>query len=140
MLSSVDVVWFVLFFGAMVGLWWLAYRIDPHYSSKDGRRFLCHTQAITHGLPDGRRRETRITVLDDGTLRCSTRRLGKRTDDRWALIGKSDQPPKRKQVFLARQFDDQGWKDAQLALTIPEKSRVIAVLDDALRRRNGSTA
>lgn len=135
-----DVVWFVLFVAALLGMWWLAYRMDPHYSSKDGRRFLCHGQVLTHGLPDGRRKETRVTVLDDGTLLCTTKRFGRRTDERWALIGKSSTPPKRKQVYLAREFDDTGWQDAQIALTIPEKSRVIPVLDEAMARRSGTIA
>ena len=130
-----DAVWAVLFLAAMGGLWWLAYRMDPHYSSKDGRRFLCHGQQLTHGLPDGRRKETRVTVHDDGTLVCTTKRFGRSTHDRWAIIGKSTTPPKSKDVYLVRQFDDDGWMDDQYALTIPSKSRVIPVLDEAMARR-----
>ena len=31
---------------ACVGLYWLAWRVEPHYSSRDGRRFLTTGQFI----------------------------------------------------------------------------------------------
>jgi hypothetical protein len=135
MLSAVDILWFVVFGVVMAAMWWLAFRMDPHYSSKDGSRFLCLGQELVDGQANGRRKETRVTVLPDGVLLCSQKRYARRSEARWAIVGKSQTPPKKKEVFLVRQFDDGKWLAPQLALTIPANSRVIAVLDDAMARR-----
>lgn len=133
----VDVVWIVLFFAGMAALWWLAYRIEPHYSSKDGRRFLCTAQELVGGEPNGRPRETRVIVMDDGALHCSQKRMMRRSGNLWVLVGKSPTPPKRLEVFVAQQFEDGRAAQGQLAIRVPRKSRVVQVLDAALARREG---
>jgi hypothetical protein len=130
----VDIVWFLLFAAFMGGLWVLAYRMEPHYSSKDGERFLCNGQEIIDGQPIGRKRETRVLVLSDGVLNISQKRRMRRTNERWALIGKSPEPPKGKQIYLLQQFNDGKWLPEQMALHIPSKSRVVPVLDRLLER------
>jgi hypothetical protein len=135
MLSPVDFLWFVLFGVVMAGLWVVAYRIDPHYSSKDGTRFLCHGQQLVDGQANGRRKETRVTVLPDGVLLCSQKRYMRKSDARWAIVGKSQTPPKNKAVYLVRQFQDGKWLAPQLSLSMPAKSRVVPVLDAAMATR-----
>ena len=135
MLSPVDALWFVLFVVVMAGLWWLAYRTDPHYSSKDGSRFLCHGQELVDGQASGRRKETRVTVLPDGVLLCTQKRYMRRNEAQWAIVGKSPQPPKGKAVYLARQFENGAWLPPMMSLSMPAKSRVVPVLDAAMARR-----
>ncbi len=135
MLSPVDFLWFVLFGLVMAVLWWIAYRIDPHYSSKDGTRFLCHGQELIDGQANGRRKETRVTVLPDGALLCSQKRYARRKDEQWAIIGKSQTPPKNKEIYLVRRFQDGAWLKEQLSLSIPASSRVVPVLDEAMAKR-----
>jgi hypothetical protein len=134
-LCAVDAVWIVLFFAVMGGLWWVAYKIEPHYASKDGLRFLCNAQEINEGQPAGRPRETRVLVMGDGALHCTQKRMMRRSGSLWTLIGKSDEPPKRLQVYLAQELDDGHALPGLLALRIPDKSRVIAVLDRILEER-----
>jgi hypothetical protein len=131
----VNTLWIVLFFAVMAVMWWIAYRIEPHYSSKDGTRFLCNAQEIVEGKPTGRARETRVVVFDDGTLHCRQRRATNRHGSLWSLIGKSPTPPQRLQVYVAKEVDDDG-KHAQLLLRLPQKSRVVPVLDRILAGRD----
>lgn len=132
--GTVDVVWFLLFVAVMGGMWWFASRIEPHYSSKDGTRFLCNGQEIVDNEPFGRKRETRVTVMPDGVLNVSQKRRLRRTNERWALVGKSPEPPKGKQIYLLQQFADGKWLPDQMSLHIPAKSRVVPVLDALLER------
>jgi hypothetical protein len=135
---QVDYVWIVLFMAAMAGLWWLAYRIEPHYSSKDGRRFLCTAQEVEGGEPTGRPKETRVIVMDDGALHCTQKKMMRRSGALWVLVGKSPTPPKRLEVYVAQQFEDGRATQGQLALRVPSKSRVVPVLDAALSRRGSA--
>lgn len=137
--GPVDIVWFVGFAAVMAGLWWFAYRMDPHYSSKDGTRFLCNGQDLIDGQPFGRKRETRVMVEHDGVLVISQKKLVRRTKARWALVAKSPEPPKGKAVYVARQFDNGKWLDDTMTLTMPAKSRVVGVLDEVLQRRATAT-
>jgi hypothetical protein len=131
----VDAFWIVLFFAAMAGLWWVAYKIEPHYASKDGKRFLCTSQEIVEGQPAGRTRETRVLILDDGVLHCARKRGLRRDGGLWALVGKSPSPPKRLQVFVAQELLDGHALPNQLAIRVPAKSRVIPLLDEILAER-----
>jgi len=59
----------------------------------------------------------------------------RRTKARWALVGKSPEPPKGKAVYVVRQFDAGKWLDDTMTLSMPAKSRVVGVLDTLLERR-----
>jgi hypothetical protein len=131
----VDTLWIVLFFAVMAGLWWVAYKIEPHYASKDGKRFLCTAQEIVEGQPAGRARETRVMVLDDGVLHCSQKRGLRRNGSLWALVGKSPSPPRRLQVYVAQELLDGHALPNQLAIRLPAKSRVIPILEQLLADR-----
>lgn len=131
-----DVVWIALFVAVLVGMWWFAYRMDPHWSAKDGTRFLCMAQLVLGNQPSDRFRETNVVVLPDGTLHVTRKRLARRQKSMWRLVGKGDTPPKGKVVFLARQVS--GGVEQQhelLALKIPEKSRVVPVLEAKLEEQ-----
>lgn len=127
-----NVVWVLLFFAVMGGAWWLAYKIEPHYASKDGTRFLCTAQEIVEGRPMGRARETRVVVLDDGILHCSQKRAMRRSGSLWAIVGKSPTPPKRLEVYVAQELHDGHALPNQLAIRVPSKSRVVPVLEQIL--------
>ena len=130
-----DVVWFLGFCALMVFLWWFAYRMDPHYSSKDGTRFLCNAEDLVDAEPFGRKREHVVTVDHDGVLLVSQKKFAKRSKERWALVGKSPEPPRGKMVYVIRQFDEGKWLPDMMTLSLPAKSRSVPVLDDAMARR-----
>ena len=127
---AVDYVWLALLFVFMGGLWWLAYRMEPHWSTKDGRRFLCTAQDLSNPAHPGRPRETRVVVTPDGALHV-TRKNGLRRDQSiWTLTGKVPSPPRKREGFLAARRGD-GQRHL-LAIRLPVGSRCIPVLERAL--------
>lgn len=137
MLCPVDFVWISLTVLVLAGMWWLGYKMEPHWSSKDGTRFLCNAQEIEKGLPAGRLRETRITVMPDGLLIVSRKRMVvRRRHSNWQLVGKTPDPPKRREVYLAERREDGQTVPTMLAFRVPTKSRCVAVLDEALTKRS----
>jgi len=131
-----DWVWTVLFLGLVLGMWLLSTRMEPHYSSKDGRRFMANAQEIVDGKPVGRMRETRVQVMQDGLLYCARKKLIRRDTAEYVLVGASPNPPRRRRVYLAHAMNDGMTSSAsELAIRVPEKSRVVPVLDEVLAQR-----
>ena len=124
-----DVLWMVLFIGGLVGLWYLAYRIEPHWASRDGARFICNSQELLAGRPNGRLREAQVAVLPDGTLQVTQKRTMRRAVSSWRLVGRSEGPTARLFVYVARRVDDGAEQHVELAMRIPRSSRTVAVLD-----------
>lgn len=130
---AVDYVWLALLFLAMGGLWWVAYRMEPHWASKDGRRFMCTAQDISDATRPGRIREAKVMVTPDGALVVTRKNGLRREDQMWRLAGKSPSPPRRKQIYLAERNGDKGRE--MLALRLPDDSRCLDLLDRALAGR-----
>lgn len=131
-----DLLWIALFIAATGGLWWLSSKIEPHYASRDGTRFVANAQEIIDGRPIGRMRETRVAVRPDGLLLCSQKKALRRKGVDFMLIGTSATPPRKLKVYLAHEVADGMTSSAsELAIRVPERSRVIAVLDEILARR-----
>ena len=128
--------WGLLFVAVLGVLWWVAHAIEPHYSSKDGHRFMANAQEIIDGRPIGRMRETRVSVHPGGLLHCSQKKLMKRNGADFVLVGMSPTPPRKLKVYLAHAVADGMSSSAtELAIRIPEKSRVVPVLDELLAAR-----
>lgn len=105
------------------GILWLAFRIEPHWASKDGRRMIARVQPLGgRDEPGGRWREIRATV-DGATITLSTRGLGSMSlRGTYRVLGKSPQPPKRRAIYILE-------GERRLLLRIPSNSRSIPVLD-----------
>ncbi len=113
-------------------MWWLGYRMEPHWISKDGQRFMCGAQEFFHGQLAGHPRETQVAFLGDGSLHITQKRMMRRQRSVWTLIGKAEDPPKRLEIYVAQQSVDGVKTATMLALRIPKKSACTAVLDAAL--------
>jgi hypothetical protein len=134
-----DVVWVALVVAACVGLYKLAWRVEPHYSSRDGRRFLATGQFIdAHGEPEGRYREFRAAVLHDDIVEVSRRRNLSRATSTYRLLAKAPNLSHRRVVYVL-QATDPGALGDQLALRLPPSSRTTAVLDSILQHRAGGS-
>lgn len=124
-----DLLWVV---GAVVvcgGLFWLAFRIEPHWVAKDGSRFLTTSQPIDRtGRNIGRRREVRVAFLVDGGLLVSRRSIVRTNGGVWRVQARSPRPPKGRQIYLLRQVPPDPAGDL-LALRVPAGSRVVPALD-----------
>src|SRR5690242_2663911 len=113
-----SVLFFVGTIAAAFVMLWLAFRMEPHWVSKDGERFAAYGQALTnHGLPIGRWREMRVMKMGDrlevrprrGSLRVEntsmpspsklfTNKLTKAT--LWKVAGRSQAAQGRKVVYM----------------------------------------
>lgn len=112
---------------------WAVYRIEPHWVSKDGRRFICRGQLMDdHGNTHGGWHEYRVRVSDDGdspSIHASRRGLVHRNAGAtWRVAARSTNPPRRKAVFLLHPV---AGTDHMLALRLPDRSRAVPVLDGA---------
>ena len=118
----------VLVVSGCVGLVWLARRIEPHWSSRDGHRFIARTQSLGVGdSPEGGWVEVRGSVDGDHvTLVARGRRSGS-VRGTYRVVAKSGEPPRGKAVYLLA-------GDHRVVLRVPRTSHTVAVLDRLLRR------
>jgi hypothetical protein len=107
---------------------WLAFRIEPHWCSKDGRRMIARAQR----LPEPQSSltswsEVRVFIDDDEVILRTRglRAVGLRGEYR--VIGKSPSPPKNREIYLLR-------GEKEVFLRIPTDSRGIATLEELLER------
>ena len=103
----------------MGGMWWVGYRMEPHWMSKDGERFMCGAQEFFHGSLVGHPRETQVAMMAGGTLHITQRKLMRRKRSLWWLVGKSPDPPSKLEIFVAQQTVDGVATPTMLALRIP---------------------
>ncbi len=132
-----EYVWLILSIAVCVGLAWVAFKIEPHWVSKDGRRMLCMGQLLgTDGTPRGRWRETRVIITRAGPLQIDQKRFLRRTTTFWTLTQQAPSPAKRarKAVFLLRGHDETG-SAALLTLKLPANSRAVPILQERLAER-----
>jgi hypothetical protein len=128
----VDALWIIGFVAVVAGLYYVAFRVDPHWASKDGRRFVCHGQLVDHyGNTLQNWREYRFRVLDhDRILARRHSRWTRRNEGVWRVAAKSDNPPKNREVYLLASAD--GGNTDQMAIRLPASSPAIAVLEGLL--------
>ncbi len=130
----VDYVWIALIIVVMSGMWWVAYRMEPHWVSRDGTRFLCTAQELDGANAVGHPRETRVLVTADGALYATQKRMMRRHTTLWTLVAKAPEAPRRIQVYVAKHRNAGSTLESHLAIRIPTKSRCIAILDGLLAK------
>jgi len=129
MLCDVDYVYLALLIVVMAGLWWVAYRMEPHFASKDGTRILCTIQELSDDGQTSRPKEARVSVLSGGLLRITRKHMMRRNTIDCTMVGKSENPPKKLQLYVVQERVDGKQLPALIALRIPPNSRSVPVLD-----------
>jgi hypothetical protein len=129
----VDYVWTLVVLAVLVAMAWLAYRIEPHWVSRDGQRFLCMGQQLNNlHTPVGRWSEVRVAALPDGALLVDQRRRVGRTKPSarvWNVVSRMPEPPRKNLVaYLLRGRNVDG-AHVQMLLRLPAKSKAVALLD-----------
>lgn len=114
--------------GALV---WLAFRMEPHWVSKDGQRFICRAQLVDdRGNTHGSWNEYRFRVTPDGLVEGARRSLWSRSaGGGWQVMARSPEAPARKAVYL---LQDPTTPSNMIALRMPSNSRAVGVLDDLI--------
>ena len=124
-----DALWVVGFVAVLAGLYYVSFRVDPHWVSRDGRRFICHGQLVDHhGNTVQTWHEYRFQVIDHNRIFARRRsRWTRRSEGVWLVAAKSDNPPRNREVYLLKSAES-GNTD-QMAIRLPASSRAIDVLD-----------
>ena len=148
--------WFLAIIAVCGLCLWFAFRIEPHWASKDGSRFVCFGQALTsHGVPIGRWREMRISRVGGDSLEVRPRR-GSLTMDKtsmpspksmltrrntkasyWKVIGRT-QEHRNKVIYMLNGSNDADLP-AMIALRLPSKSRAVKTLEELAVNKSTAT-
>lgn len=103
---------------------WIALRMEPHWVSKDGRRFTCRIQLLgRHDVPEGGWREMRAVVDLDEVWIAARGPLHRSLQGRYRVLGRSHHPPKGKVLWLL------AGDTHRIVLRVPEWSRAVEVID-----------
>ena len=112
-----------------IGMLVAAYRMEPHWVSKDGERFIARIQVLgPHDTPDGPWREMRLHV-DGNSLVAGSRGIrSSRFGGHYSVVAKSDAPPAKKQIYVIS-------GPQRALLRLPANSRAVPTLDRMLAAR-----
>lgn len=109
---------------------WVAFRVEPHWCSKDGRRMIARAQQLPEAHKSAPRwNEVRVFV-DDNTVILRTR--GMRTTGlrgEYRVVGKSPAPPKKQEIYVLR-------SDKEVFIRIPKDSRAIKTFEALLNDKS----
>ena len=124
-----DILWIVVLSAAMVGLSILALRLEPHWSSKDGERFICRAQLLdARHQPVGRWREVRGQVEGEDIVVRTRSLVSRHIAGRWDVSARGVVDVRERRVYLLRSMES----DHQLALRMPGNSHTVPLLDALL--------
>lgn len=116
----------VAFIGVVGLLAWLGWGLEPHWTSKDGRKIMCRMQLHPQD-PSERPRWHDVKIAVDGrdlyVLARSRRAINLRGN--WRIVGAIDDDEGRRRIYELRSLND----DAA-SLRVPLKSRCVTVLDE----------
>ena len=109
-----------------IGLLWGARRIEPHWSSRDGHRFIARAQVLGIGdIPEGGWKEVRGSIEGDQVVLAARGLRAVRLRGTYRVVTKSPEPPRGKVVYLLA-------GEQRVVLRMPRSSRTVAVLDRLL--------
>lgn len=129
-----DWLWFIITAAVMIGMVVIAFMIEPHWSSKDGKRFICRAQPVSlaEGTSAGSRwREVRGEVSEEGIVRLRTRGLisGRKITGDWRIEGRGTTDRRKRVVYLLRPDEAESGTTSLLALRMPGSSRAAPLLE-----------
>ncbi|MEN9286707.1 MAG: hypothetical protein EB111_04435 [Actinobacteria bacterium] len=115
----------VLFLAVIGLLAWLGWGLEPHWSSKDGMRFMCRMQVHPQDPRDHARwHDVKVGVQDGELFVHSRSRRGKDARGVWRVIGAIDDHDRKRRIYELRSSNDDG-----ASLRVPVRSRCVPVLD-----------
>ncbi len=129
-----SVVWLLLGFAVCGALYWFAFRIEPHWVSKDGQRVLCNAQFIDQqGAPIGRAKETRVVILGNGLLQVDQKKMLRRRTEFARIVGKDLDAKGKHAIYVLRGGRVEDGSN-EMIIRLPVKSRAIPELDALMER------
>jgi hypothetical protein len=109
---------------------WFAFRMEPHWCSKDGQRFTCRLQPLTADLAnDGLHVDVRARIEGSSVVVTPRGLRAAKMGGTYRVTAASPDPPKGKAVYLVS-IDGR-----QLTLRVPANSRCVPELDALVASR-----
>ena len=116
----------VAFFSVVGLLAWLAWGLEPHWASKDGRRIMCRMQRAPEDVADRPRwHDVKISVDDRELYVYARARRASDLRGSWRVVGAIDDSARKRRIYELRSAND----DAA-SVRIPLRSRCVPVLDE----------
>ena len=123
-----DIVWFALTIIVLIAITIYALRMEPHWSSKDGTRFICRAQVLNaQHQAVGRWREVRGQIEGDDVLLRSRSLVSRGGAGKWRVHARGVVDGKR-HIYLLR--GEEG--EQQLAVRLPAGSNTVPLLEERL--------
>ncbi len=117
----------IMFLAVVGGLAWVGWGLEPHWSSKDGRKFMCRMHEPEIDADDSTRarwHDVKVAVNDDELLVYARSRRSASLRGSWKLSGVTDDPKKQRRLYDVRASDG-----AVAVIRVPMRSRCVPVLD-----------
>jgi len=115
----------VAFLAVVGGLAWLGWGLEPHWSSRDGMRFMCRMQLHPHDSRDRARwTDVKVSVQEGELLVYARSRRSRSHRGVWRVVGASNDPERRRRIYELRSTNDDS-----ASLRVPSNSRCVPVLD-----------
>ena len=89
----------IVFLAVVGGLAWVGWGLEPHWSSKDGRKFMCRMLEHSAGTDDsarGRWHDVKVGVNEDELFVYARSRRSASLRGNWKVIGVTDDPKKHR--------------------------------------------
>lgn len=121
MANILSTVGFLVFLGIAARF---AFGSDPHWCSRDGRRFSCRAQTVFEATgTTSRWIEARAAVTVDGHVLLRPRGLSRHNiHGEWSVVRADWSDNRKRRLYVLR-------RDGLVSIRVPAKSRCVAVLD-----------
>ena len=105
---------------------WVAFRVEPHWCSKDGRRMIARAQLLPDPhQPAPRWNEVRVFVSENTVILRTRGMRATGLRGEYQVVGKSPAPPKKQEIYTLR-------GDKEVLIRIPRNSRAITTFEELL--------
>lgn len=113
-------------FLAVIGfLAWLGWGLEPHWSSKDGTRFMCRMQLHPKDPREQARwTDVKVSVQEAELLVYARSRRSRNHRGVWRVVGTTHDPEHKRRIYELRSSNDDG-----ASLRVPASSRSVPMLD-----------
>lgn len=113
-------------FLAVIGLLaWVGWGLEPHWASKDGRKFMCRMQLLpTEATDKPRWHDVKVAVDESELIVLARSRHARDLRGGWRIVGAVNDDQRKRRVYELR-----GRNDDSARLRVPLHSRCVAVLD-----------
>jgi len=117
----------IVFLAVVGGLAWVGWGLEPHWSSQDGRKFMCRMLEQSVDADNSTRarwHDVKVGIDDDELLVYARARRSASLRGTWKICGATDDSKKQRRLYEVRASDG-----GAAVIRVPMRSRCVPVLD-----------